>query len=170
MVASGCGGSSKSGSTSTAASATAATTATTATAPPSHAVATLKLSTGKPLTRAEWIAKGDAICARLKTKLAALTVVNEQEYAHVFPQVAVYDNAEAQELSKLVPPTSKAHDWEQILSTAQHYNEYVNKVAGYAEANDFKEAAPLIETATTIHQQMAAEAKQAGFKHCSQTS
>ncbi|MGA9874414.1 MAG: hypothetical protein WBQ21_01230 [Solirubrobacteraceae bacterium] len=171
LAVSGCGGSSKAGSTTTVATAPVTTTTpatTTSADTPAPTTAAAKVATGKPLTRAKLIAQGDAICARANTKLSAVSIASYKEFPRVLPQVALYNTIELKELSKLVPPASLTSDWARIISSDQLYSEYINRIANYAQANNYSSATPLIHTAESIHKQLTEVAKRAGFKHCSQ--
>jgi hypothetical protein len=163
LVASGCGGSSKKAST-TAAS-TASTTATTpAVSPPA---ASIKVASGRPLTQAGWIAKGDAICSRANEKLATSIITSISNAPRVFRQISVYMQIEAQELSKLVPPKPATHDWAQIVNGLQLDSRYQNTMAGYAQEKKFTFANPLVERSANLHKHVAELAGRHGFKECS---
>jgi hypothetical protein len=162
LSAPGCGGSSHSQS-----AATASTTTTVATPPPP--TATVKLASGRPLTRAEWIARGEVICTRTNTQLSATTSPSEREYPRVLPQLAVYEWTEARELSKLVPPRSKTHDWAQIVKNLQLDGDYLNTLASYFQAKNKRAAYQLLGTAERLHQQLNAIARRDGFNECTHT-
>lgn len=162
LVASGCGGSSsKTGSASTASAKAAPTTAIFPTTP------AVKLASGKPLSRARWIAEGDAICARANTKLAPISIRSTADFGRLLPQIAIYTRAESAELSKLVPPRSMAHDWAQIVNDLRLYSAYGNAIARYALAKNDSAARPLFAAAATLHEKMFAIALRDGFRHCS---
>lgn len=165
LVTSGCGGSSETKSGTTAAADTTPATA----ARPSQASATTEIvvATGKSLTRAEWVAKGDAICASTNTKRHSTTARTTNDLTRLLPQAAGYERIEATELSKLVPPTSMRSDWIQIVSGIQKFSEYSIKVSEYTQAHNFSAAAPVVVAGTTIERQLTAIAKRDGFKKCS---
>lgn len=165
LVVTGCGSSSKD-STTTVSSAP-ATTTTAKTVTVSAPAGAVKFASGTPLSRAQWIAQGDVICARTNTKTESSTVKSPQEFARVLPQVALYDKTEATELSKLVPPPSKVDDWKKIVNSLQLYGEYTSRVAEYALAKNEEAAHPLVLQGEKIHKQLAAIAKRDGFKACS---
>ena len=172
FAASGCGGSSTSTQTTTVASTQPAATTTaqsTATTPvvTTHAT-TVKLATGTPLTRAAFIAKGEAICARTNAELSSSVVKSHQDLLRVLPQAAIYDKTEAQELSRLVPPSALAQSWTQIVNDFQRFGEYSDRVAEYARANDRKSQQSLTTTAEKLHEKVAALAKRDGFNECAQ--
>ncbi len=163
LLASGCGGSSKTTSSTAAvtAPATVATPTPTATATP------IKFASGRPLTRAKWIAEGDAICAHTDRRLAAISVTSTRELVHALPQAAAYEKAEVRDLSKLVPPASMAGDWAQIVNDLQIFAEDSIKIAQYAEVKNASAGVPLVHAQNNIHKQMAAVARRDGFKQCS---
>jgi hypothetical protein len=166
LVASGCGGSSKSG-TSTATLAATTTAAPTPTTLPSP---TVKLATGRPLTRAKWIAEADAICAHVNTEAGAISVRSGSEYVTALPQVAVYYSTEAKNLSNLVPPASMAGDHARIVNGLQLFSEYLSK-SGQALATGNKSAAgQLYRAAVGVQKRLIAVAKRDGFKRCTATT
>lgn len=171
LAASGCGGSSKN----TASPSATATTGTIAAggAGASESIpspASIKAATGKPLSRARFIAAADAICAKTNTKLAAVTVITSKELARQLPQVVIYDATETDELSKLVPPASLAQDWSRILNDFHRFTEYSRAVAKDVQAKNIKAASPSIVAAQKLHQELNATATRDGFRHCNRTS
>jgi hypothetical protein len=162
LSAAGCGESSHSRSATAASTSAPATTATVATPPPGA----IKLASGRPLTRAEWIAKGEAICTRTNTKVSATTVPSEREYPRVLPQLAVYEWTEARELSKLVPPRPKTHDWAQIVSNLQLDGNYLSSLTNYFQAKNRRAAYSLLVTAERLHERLGAIARHDGFNEC----
>jgi hypothetical protein len=164
LAGSGCGESSKS------ATETTATTASTAKAASSiPTTATVKLAKGKPLTRASWIAKGDAICAPVDRKLQAASSRSRSEYTSLLPRVALYLRIEAAKLSKLTPPASMRTDAEQLVSGIQLLSEYLSRAgmsfrAGYAGSGN-----QLFRTALTVQRQPFAIARRDGFTKCTAT-
>lgn len=167
LVASGCGGSSKTAgsTTTTTAASTAAATTTAATQP----TTTVTLATGKPLTHAQWIAKGEAICTRTNSSMSATTAQTPKEFGRTFPQIAIYEHIESQELSKLVPPASKTHDWAQIVNNLQIISEESNVIATDFQAQNYKAGVPILKAAERLHEELNETAKHDGFNECSHT-
>ncbi|MGC2374860.1 MAG: hypothetical protein WA484_13390 [Solirubrobacteraceae bacterium] len=164
FAASGCGGSSKTGTMTTAVTNTVTnTTATVATLPTTTAV---KLATGRRLARNAWIADGDAICARANKKVSANHVRHTADYGRILPQISIYYETESTELSKLVPPASMTGDWTQIVNNLQILGAYLGRVGQYVQENNLNAARPLFHTALNIQQQLIAIAKHDGFKRC----
>ena len=166
LTAVGCGSSSKTGSTTSAAvlpaqSSTAAQTSTTG------SIEEIKVSTGKPLSRAVWIAKADAICGRANVKLSSTTAKTTQDFARLLPQAAGYERIEATELAKLVPPHGREGDWQQIVSALQKFSELSLKAGEYAQVNNWKAATPVAVAGNKAQLEMVAIAKRDGFKVCS---
>jgi hypothetical protein len=162
LATSGCG-SSKAGSATTGTATTTTTTTTTSSTSTSPAT----FATGKPLTRAQLIARGDAICASTNAKFAAIIAKTRPEFVHLLPQAAVYLGTEAEGLSRLVPPTSMSGDWTQIVNNIHFASEYVTRVARYFQEKQEKAANQLYEKANKLNSQSEAIAKGDGFKHCS---
>jgi hypothetical protein len=163
----GCGGASKTettASTTTPAQSTTQAQTTAATTPKE-----IQVKTGSPLTRATWIAKGDAICMRINAKLAVTNNSTEQDLARNLPVAARYDRLEAAELSKLVPPAPMASDWSKVLKDLQKFATYTTTVAGYARANRFPEATPIVDAGNAVQKELTVIAARDGFKECSGT-
>lgn len=173
----GCGGSSKTtastitATTSADSTPTTSTTAASTSLPPATVV---KVATGTPLTRAQLIAKGDAICARVNAQVDKVTTqvnvppnVARREFLEGFSKAARYETIETNELSKLVPPASLAHDWGLIVNDFHRYVQYADAAARAAEAKDIKAIEPLIKPGEAIHEKLDAIAKRDGFKYCS---
>jgi hypothetical protein len=173
FAVSGCGGSSKT--TSTVASASTPTTESTATTettsstpatPPPITGATVTLVHGKPLSRASWLAAGDAICARTNTLLSSVKIRTEKQYGLLLPQAAAYDRAEVAQLRKIVPPTADTADWLLIINNLQKFGEYTQKVAEDMQANNVVGATPLVKAGSALRADVAAIAKRDGFHEC----
>lgn len=168
LVASGCGGSSKAEVTTSASSTTTTTTASTSavTPTPTPKVAVVRLASGTPLTRAEWIKKGEAVCAKLNAQLAANTIRTPSDFARVLPQAAAYERAEFNSLVKLAPPASMSKDWQHFLTATEEWAENSLKVANLATPGNFNINTPLAVATKNIHEHLAAIAKRDGFKEC----
>ena len=172
LAASGCGGSSKSTSSSSAATTTTETTASTtaASVPTPPPTTSVKVATGTPLSRVRFIAAADAICAKTNTKLSAVTVITGKEFARELPQVVIYDATELEELSKLVPPASLAHDWGTILDDFHMYTEDSGMVARDLQTNNRRAIAPTVTAAQNLHRALDAIAARDGMRHCNTNS
>jgi hypothetical protein len=149
VIASGCG-SSKNEST----AASTSTPSTTATA-----------ATGAPLSLARWISEGNAICKNTEAKLATLNAHTQAQLANELPLAASYYTVQAEELAKLVPPKSMAHDWEQIIDDIHLFSEYTDKAAEYIKTAH-KVDGPALAKATNLQRQVVAMVKHDGFTHC----
>lgn len=169
LAAAGCGGSSKT--TETTASTTTTTGASTPAVPTTASVpaVTVTVASGKPLSRAQWIAKGDAICVRLSNELEGLSVKKAAELPRVLPLEAAYVRNEVAQLAKLVPPASKASDWQQFLTAGLQWAEGSAKLAEDGKLGDAITKAPLATAVVAIHEHLKQIAKIDGFQHCSST-
>jgi hypothetical protein len=159
-AASGCGSSKTGSATTAAATTTSAITSATATQP-------TKIATGAPLPRAQWIAKGDAICQGVQTKLETVHGRTSAQFSRALPQAGIYYAAEAESLSKLVPPKSMAHDWEQIVNDVHVFGEYTNVVVQNIKEHRVAFPNSLRAKVARIQANMIATAKRDGFKWCS---
>ena len=166
VIATGCG-SSKTESTTTAASTTTpSTTATTAatTAPPVNTTP-IKIATGTPLSHAQWISAGDAICASTAAKIAALGARTEATLILELPQAGTYYTAESEELGKLVPPKSMTHDWQLVVNNIHQLDGYAVQTAQYVKTTH-KIGGPALAKAVQLETQTATITKRDGFKQC----
>jgi hypothetical protein len=161
LAASGCGSSKAKQATTTAASTTASTTT------PATGTGSVTFATGKPLSHARWIAAGDAICERTQNKIETLAYHSTAQLVSHLPQAALYYLAEAEALAKLVPPPSKAHDWEQIVNDTLHFSEYANAAIPYIREHG-KLSPATIQTTAKIQRSMKSIGGRDGFKWCSQ--
>ncbi len=165
LAVSGCGGSSKSETTSSAATTTTAAATTTASAT-TPTTPTVKLATGKPLTRTQWIVKGDKICAHVNAVVATISVRTAAEYAHFLPQVAAYYSNEATDLGKLTPPPAMAGDAEKLVGGIQLLGESLGRAGEAYQAGNVESGGQLFRTALAVQKQPIAVAKRDGFKKC----
>ena len=165
LAASGCGSSSKNGST----SASAGTSANTTTVQSSNPAATVPVAvaSGKPLTHAQWIAKGDAICARLSTQLAENTAKTQPELAYALAQGALYTRAALTQLAKLVPPSPKETDWQEFLTGLEEMASNSTTLSHITQAGNFNVKLPLLAATELIQKRIQVVSKHNGFKHCS---
>jgi hypothetical protein len=162
VAVAGCGGSTKSSSQTTASSGT----------PPesvSHtdSVAQSKAPT-KQLTRAELIARGDEICARVNARRNAITIRTPADVALLVP-LAAYERTAFDELGNLTPPASMAADWKIIVATAQALAEDTGKAGETAGKTNAQAAAhgPLMAF-RQAQQLLSVTAARAGFKDCAE--
>ncbi len=170
LAAAGCG-SSKSEATSTAASTTTASAKTTSTSvaePPATTLPTVKVTVarGKPLTRAQWIAKGDKICGRYQAEIETLSVKKVSELPRVLPQEAAYVRAELGQLVKLVPPAAHAKEWQQLLNATLQWAEGSDMLASQPNLGGALLSSPVGRAVIAVHSNVVQIANHAGFKVC----
>jgi hypothetical protein len=161
LIASGCGGSSKSSSQT--ASATQAASSTQATATTTQ---TQPVSAGPPLTRAELIAKADLVCARLNAIRASNVVKSKQEFIQSISRLSGDEQRTLEEMAKLTPPATLANTWSSILTGYRMISENVNKLKQDLARNKTGEVDSLLASSNQIQHNTAAIAKSAGFKDC----
>ncbi len=159
LAAAGCGSSAKTEKTETTTAGNAAT-ATAQTTP-------IKVATGTPLPRAQFILAADAICQRAKAQFAALGARSTAQLERALPQAAVYFASESESLSKLTAPSSMSHDWEQIVSDLHLTGEYTAAVAQHLKAKENAAATQFYAKAERTRKAADQLARRDGFKQCS---
>jgi hypothetical protein len=169
LIAVGCGGSSTSKHDATSQSEARATAVTGAAGTTPAPFVTVKVSSGKPLTRAQWIAKGDAICTHFNHETAKLTVVSRSELFRVLPQAVAYMRVEVAELARLVPPRSKASEWQEFLNDNLQSLEDISKLVESTKAVSALTSSPLATAARNLRKHFEKVAGDNGFKVCSRT-
>jgi hypothetical protein len=123
----------------------------------------------KRLTRSELIARGNTICRRLNTKLAATTIRSARDYV----PLAAYEHAAVMEMRKLTPPASMTSGWGQMVAGTQMLADATAKLGTYPQAGGFVATTPAVRTAFTAAvegtKRMTAAAGREGFKDCART-
>jgi hypothetical protein len=121
------------------------------------------------LTRAELLKQGDAICRRVAEKRDRIYIFPQdvREYVRVFPRLVAYERPAFRELEKLVPPTSMAHVWKQILATDRRAVEDSVKAAEYAQAGKSVLAGKAYASVTHDKKRAADLGRSNGFLYCS---
>ena len=159
-----CGSSSKT--TVTTGGTQAASTTVSTTAPATLPTVTVHVATGTPLSTAAWHAQAERICARLNSALNAVKVKTVSELEASLPQAAANERTEVAELSKLVPPASKAKDWEQFLTDSLRWAEVSDELAKSAGGPGTLKT-PLAIAARSLHEHFALLIRHDGFRECS---
>jgi len=121
----------------------------------------------KQLTRAELIAKADAICKRANAERAAMpSIRTRSDYAIVLPRVATNNDAAIAELARLTPPASMASDWKQIIASERTLTRYMRTFSKNVASYDIRATRALVHQADSVRQSMIATAQGAGFNDC----
>ena len=159
----GCGGSSKT--TSTATNSAAATSPTSG-----SATATTGAPQGPALTRTVWLAKGNAICRRIETRLASTTVHNTSELEAVMPALATFEQAAVTRLEALTPPASYSGDWQQIVASLKTLAQDTANEAKDAQSGQLRLATSEIIAHKPAELQASSIAARDGLAACAQIS
>ncbi|HXQ01078.1 MAG TPA: hypothetical protein VN845_13565 [Solirubrobacteraceae bacterium] len=167
LVASGCGGSSKTTTTGTTTAANVSSTETTTQA--TTTAPTVKIATGTPLTRATLIADAEAICAKANAKTSVLVVSSINALTRTYPQIAIYNRTEAGELAKLVPPTTMVPTLTTMIDDLNLHSQYL-LVAVHDIEQKSKSIAQGLIAANKFILNLLTTARQAGFDHCGKLS
>lgn len=124
---------------------------------------------GDPLSRSQLIARADAICRGLDTKLATVNPasLSMHEIARFAPPRAVLERTAVAELSKLMPPASITRDWRQVIAYRSTLTNELFKLGSDAKANDAAGIRALAVSKKLVHQKLLTVATRDGFKYCS---
>lgn len=142
------------------------------------AIATMALAPGcgassKPLTRAQLIAKADAICKRVTTRLQASGANHANTPAQLerlAKSLATYEQSAFDELGALVPPAALEADWKRFVAGAQTLAESTTKLSQDLATKARAKIQALITSAEATQKQMVAIAKRDGMKACEQVA
>jgi hypothetical protein len=166
LAAAGCGGSSTRSSSSpkTPASAERPVTGTPTSPTPSKA----SVPSG-PLTRADLIARADAICKRLNLRARSITTTSLRTVGTTALTVAGYYRTALTELHKLTPSASMAGAWRALLADIAPVPSEATVMGRYALDNDIKSTVRVETHLGKIQRRRIALARHAGFKDCAET-
>jgi hypothetical protein len=154
----GCGGSSKSSGPTTSA-------AQVGTTPQTGSAAS-----AKSLTQAGLSVAANAICGRIRARLAQNKFTTRQEIGRIAPGIAAYERSSVLELERLVPPPSLAGDWRQIVAGIRTLASDASRIGEYARANRLETpAGHALLLATGNHGKLAASiARRDGIVQCAE--
>jgi hypothetical protein len=162
LVASGCGSSAKS-----------ARRATSSTASSSNASSKVSSVSGKsskpsgPLTHAQLIAKGDAICYRVNARRQSLSYGTPKEYEQVVPPLAAYELRAANEMGELAAPHTLSDAWRKIVLGSRTIAEVTGRFPHFSEASNATLSHRYRVLLSKTIADVTSTAKHAGFKECS---
>jgi hypothetical protein len=122
----------------------------------------------KRLTRAELIARADAICRRVNTLRHSTTITSRADLARVLPPFAAYEQSALVNLTKLTPPASMKSDWNKIVANFRILAGDTEQVAEHAKSNTLSKVGSLSVALNHAGQRVSAVAARDGFKDCSQ--
>jgi hypothetical protein len=120
----------------------------------------------RPLTRAELVAKANAICTRVNARLTSSLVRNPQELTRIAPRMVSFEQTALTELTHLNPPASLADDWQQIVAGAETLVEDTAWYSEDARTNNLKGMHDLLASAEKIQRRIRATATRDGFNDC----
>jgi hypothetical protein len=126
------------------------------------------------LTRGQLIAEAEPICKRLDAELSATENVKQSadpklrmsEIARIDPGHAALEQKAADELDRLKPPRSLAHDWAQIVSYRHRLASELASLARAAAHKDMNAVNGLAKSKEATHALLRKLATRDGFKEC----
>ena len=130
-------------------------------------------SASPSLSKADFIARADAVCRRANTMRHTVTIrigAFEQDYVHLLPPLVAYQRSALTELTNLTPPASMASDWKQILANVQTLINNAEKTVEYARSNNLKGLSNLNAPNNTASTRILTVAGHDGFHDCAQTA
>jgi hypothetical protein len=124
-----------------------------------------------PLSRAEFVAKGNAICRDLYRRLEAMPEPRDGDSLASTMQTARGHTEDAiDELDDLHPPESARASFELFLARVRDEVQLMQDVQDAAESNDLPKAARAAARGTKLDRQANAAAARAGVRVCAQSS
>lgn len=120
------------------------------------------------LTRAELIAKADAICGRVNQRRELVTIKKPQDFLTLLPAFATYERAAYAEFDKLTPPAALAGGWRELVLQAQTIARDTSTVGVYAKAGRIGAARALLEALNPSQKRMDAIARRDGMGECAE--
>jgi hypothetical protein len=117
-----------------------------------------------------FIAKADAICRGLNTKLAGEKAKSSsaKEYVRVITRNVVLEREGFSELEKLAPPVTLLRDWRLMQSYRHRLLGELEALLAEAKAGRLKEAKPLLDSKRQLHKQLHETGVGSGFKDCAE--
>jgi LPS O-antigen subunit length determinant protein (WzzB/FepE family) len=124
-------------------------------------------ATGKPLSKAEYASKADAICGKYNEKITSFAnPKNLSDLSKVADKtLSVLDQA-ISDLSKLVPPASEKALSDQWLTQVRNLKDDLQEIRDKAKANDMGGVQAVVPKATDHNSKSNALANQLGMSVC----
>jgi hypothetical protein len=123
------------------------------------------------LPQSPFIARADAICRGLDSRLAAVKPASLRvpEIARFAPPRAALEKTAVTELSRLTPPRSIARDWRLMITYRRTLAEELAKLGQNAKVGDARGIQALAVSKKRVHQKLFTVATREGFKYCLRT-
>jgi hypothetical protein len=119
------------------------------------------------LTRAELIARADAICKRVVALRDSIVITSPADEARILPPFAAYQLSAVAALAKLDPPSSMAGDWNAILTSFRTLADDTEKVAKAAQSNSLQQMQSLSLPLNDVRRRITVIAARSGLQSCS---
>jgi hypothetical protein len=137
-----------------------------------HATATTSTKPEHPsstasLTKSQLIAAADAICGRVNQMIFSNPYRSQADIPRLAPQIAALEQSSVEEMAKLVPPASLAHDWQQILADSRRRARDTAKLGELAGKGGMKQVGLLLSRDAPIETRLLSTAQRDGFQVCS---
>jgi hypothetical protein len=120
------------------------------------------------LTRAELIARADAICRRVVAQRDSIVITSPTDEARVLPPFAAYQLSALAALARLYPPSSMGRDWNKFLASFRTLAADTEKVAMAAQSNSLRQMQSLSLPLNDARKHISVIAARDGLPSCSQ--
>jgi hypothetical protein len=119
------------------------------------------------LSRAEFIAKGNAICKRLRLRIEAVNIRMTQEYGSALPRLAAQERAAFAEMAALrLAKSSLDAEWRQYIGEGLKLADYTAQLAQTLTSSDRKSSRALAVGAVRTQRAMHLIAGRLGVDRC----
>jgi hypothetical protein len=125
-------------------------------------------SSAASLSRAQLVARADAICARVNAEVAGLRpkVASPLEFAVVVPRSAVFQQRAVRELSALTPPPAIAVAWRQLVAYRRELADGLVALAGQRKGGDARGGKGVPGPGLLLPRTLVLAAERDGLKGC----
>jgi hypothetical protein len=120
-------------------------------------------------TKTAVTARANAICAAINREREQITLTSKQSYLTLVPSLIATERRAIKELEAVIPPTSVARDWRQILADARTIvNESTTTLNSIRQGN-IAAVRMLLTHGKETQEQMATLSTRDGFDECARS-
>jgi hypothetical protein len=131
-----------------------------------HTETAVAVAGGKPLSRAELVAKAGEICRRLESAREARSIRKTSEFKTKGAEIARLDHQATAELAALVPPAVVAGSWRHIVADSNTVANDWTKVVEGVDNGQLREAAKYLTAASPVQSRLFKEFREAAVSDC----
>ncbi|HTW43515.1 MAG TPA: hypothetical protein VMD79_14510 [Solirubrobacteraceae bacterium] len=126
------------------------------------------VAAGPPLSRPVLVARAEAICRRRNAEIDAIKLQGTKpaDIERFASQSTEVEGRALVELARLVPPSSMATAWRQMLIESRSLVKDVAVLADYAKRGDTRVVTTIAKAAKAAKRELLATGTQSGFTDC----